>query len=73
VYPNVFQIGFFYENEETPIATKLKQCYLTDFSANYNPGSMSFHKEGKFTEIDISMSFQEIETVDKNDVKEGRA
>jgi hypothetical protein len=51
--------------------TKYKDCYLTSFTAVYNPTSMGLIKGGRFQEVDITMSFQEQSALDKADVATG--
>ena len=48
-----------------------KDCYLRSVSTNYNPSSMSFHPDGRPVEIDLSLSFVEEVTVNRQDVEEG--
>lgn len=67
-YPNKFAIEMFYDNK--PVATKILPSFLQSFTTNYNPNSMSFHDDGKFPEIDISMSFMEDRTLRKQDVRD---
>ena len=72
-------IGFDEEgNEYTESVTKrkrvgnrMKDCYLRSVSTNYNPSSMSFHPDGRPVEIDLSLSFVEEVTVNRQDVEEG--
>ena len=50
------------------IGPKLKNCYLTNITTNYNPTSMSFHSDGKPVEIDLSLSFSEQTTLTRDDI-----
>ena len=50
------------------LATKIKRCYLKNFSATYNSSGMSFMEGGEFAEVDLSMTFMEESTLDKNDI-----
>ena len=50
------------------IGPKLKNCYLTNITTNYNPTSMSFHSDGKPVEIDMSLSFSEQTTLTRDDI-----
>lgn len=68
-YPNKFAIEMFYDNK--PVATKILPCFLQNFTTNYNPNSMAMHDDGKFPEIDISMSFMEDRTLRKQDIAKG--
>ena len=51
------------------IGPKLKDCYLTNITTNYNPTSMSFHSDGRPVEIDLSLSFTEQTTLNRNDIE----
>lgn len=72
-------IGFDYEgNEYTETVTRrkrvgnrMKDCYLRSVSTNYNPSSMAFHPDGRPVEIDLSLSFVEEVTINRQDVEEG--
>jgi hypothetical protein len=67
-FPNKFQITVEYDGEE--IATRIKPCFLRDVSVTYNNTSMSMHEDGNFTEIEMSLSFQETRTLSRKDVEE---
>ena len=67
-FPNKFQITVEYDGEE--IATRIKPCFLRDVSVTYNNTSMSMHGDGNFTEIEMSLSFQETRTLSRKDVEE---
>jgi hypothetical protein len=68
-FPKKFGIQIEYDGNQ--IGTKILPCHLRDISTNYNPTNMSFHDDGKFTEIDMTLSFVEIRTLSKTDIKEG--
>lgn len=68
-FPKKFGIQIEYDGNQ--IGTKILPCHLRDISTNYNPTNMSFHEDGKFTEIDMTLSFVEIRTLSKTDIKEG--
>lgn len=78
-FPDMFRIEFHHPAEElTPgkwspsqVATKLKDCYLTGFNAVYNATGMGLHKDGNFTEIDVTLSFREASTLSKKDIAKG--
>jgi len=78
-FPDQFRIEFHHPAEElTPnkwspsqVATKLKDCYLTGFNAVYNATGMGLHKDGNFTEIDVTLSFREASTLSKKDIAAG--
>lgn len=67
-FPNKFQISVEYDGDE--IATRIKPCFLRDVSVTYNNTSMSMHEDGNFTEIEMTLSFQETRTLNRKDVEE---
>ena len=68
-FPNKFQISVEYDDEE--IATKIKPCFLRDVGTTYNPQTMAMHKDGGFSEIEMTLNFQETKTLSRTDVQEG--
>lgn len=68
-FPNRFQIDVLYDGEF--VANKIKPVYLRDVNVTYNNTSMSFHSDGNFNEIEMSLSFQESRTLNRKDVEEG--
>lgn len=73
-FPNEIQISFHYDDTKGPAANQyilLKPCYLKNFSTNYNANSATFYKGGYFQETSISMTFQENELLDKEDIRGG--
>ena len=57
--------------ESTQIGPRLKTCYLTNVTTNYNPTTMAFHADGKPVEIDLSLSFTEQTTLNRKDIVDG--
>jgi len=67
-FPNKFQIEIEYNGEE--IATKIKPCYLRDVGVTYNNTAMAMHSDGNFSEVEMTLSFQETRTLNRKDVEE---
>lgn len=70
-FPHLFEIKVRYNND---INFKVPQpifCYLRDVQTNYNPNSMSFHRDGNPTQIMMTLNFSEYRTLTKKDVIEG--
>lgn len=57
--------------KSTQIGPRLKTCYLTNVTTNYNPTTMAFHADGKPVEIDLSLSFTEQTTLNRKDIVDG--
>jgi len=70
-YPDMFEIAVKHEPSKKIIGTKMKECFLKSVSTNYNPSSMSFHKDGNPVEIDLSLNFVEEKTLSRKDIVEG--
>ena len=66
--PNVFNIELAYRGRQ--VATKILPSYLRNFNAVYNSSAMGFHNDGNFSEVDITMSFVEQETLHHRRIKE---
>ena len=72
-YPHMFELDLFYENEagvKKRVGTKMKKCHLKAISTNYNSSSMAFHPDGYPVEIDLSLSFVEERTLNRDDIME---
>jgi len=70
-YPHMFELDMFYENEagvKKRVGTKMKKCHLKAISTNYNSSSMAFHPDGYPVEIDLSLSFVEERTLNREDI-----
>ena len=70
-YPDTYEVKFLYKGKEITDAPKILPCYLQGVNSNYNPSQMAFFKDGKFTEITLSLSFTETRTLFKQDIIEG--
>lgn len=69
-YPRRFLIKAQYKNKEFP-NMKFLPTYLQSFNAVYNPNGMGFHKDGRFTEVAITMNFSEARALGKQDIEAG--
>ena len=72
-YPDLFDIQVKYKTKggEVRVGNKFQKCFLQSISTNYNPGSMSFHKDGKPVEIDLTLNFVEEKPIDRNSITQG--
>jgi hypothetical protein len=70
-YPDMFEIHVTHEPSSKIIGTKMKECFLKSIATNYNPSSMSFHKDGSPVEIDLALNFVEEKTLSRKDIVEG--
>lgn len=70
-YPNMFRIAFKYGSKKLEDAPQIKDCYLQSANTNWNPNSMIFYKDGKFSEFTLSLSFSEAKTLVRQDIEKG--
>ena len=68
-FPDKFQIEMRYNGQQAGI--RILNSVLRGVQTNYNPQSMVWHKDGKATEIDVSLNFGEERTLNRNDIFEG--
>lgn len=69
-FPNVFEIDIKNKWGDNP-AFKIQRCYLRDVQTSFNSTASGMHFDGNFVEVDISLSFQEIVTLDKEKIRDG--
>ena len=73
-YPHPFVIRTEFVDEDGnvfKVGPKIKECYLTSISTNFNPSTMAFHRDGEPVEIDLSLNFTEETTLNKTDILDG--
>jgi hypothetical protein len=70
--PSVFDITFEYNGAPNPNINKVKRSVLTDVTVNYAPnGTWSTHNDGSPVQTNLTLSFKEIELVDRAAVEGG--
>ena len=69
-FPNRFQIKVKYNNREIR-GIKFLPVYLQSFNATYNSASGGMHSDGRFSAVDISLTFSETRAITKKDVEGG--
>ena len=73
-FPNRFKIEQFYDGNSLP-TQKIAPAYLDSFATNYNAQSQAFlmgsSRQPYFSDIDISMTFQESKPLSRKDIGEG--
>jgi len=65
-FPNKFAIQMLYNGKQ--IGQRLLPAFLRSVSTTYNGTSQSFYKDGKFSEIDLSLNFIEHVTMSRDDI-----
>ena len=70
-FPNVFEIAFKYKGALNKKLPRLHHCYLRNVSHTVNPTGGTFRRDGQPNEIDLTLSFVERKTLNKQDIKDG--
>ena len=77
VYPNAFTIEQVHipsnGSQRAIVLNKFLKSFLVSVSTTYNPTSMAMMADGSWSEVDLTLTFQEERSMHKNDVmNEGR-
>jgi len=67
-YPAHFEIDFYQGEEINPFMPRITTCHLTGLQTVYNQTSNIFHPDGAPVETDITLNFQEIKTLVRQDI-----
>jgi len=71
IYPSEFEIVYYYKNKENPYFNRIAQCALTDMSVDYGGEQFAGFADGSPTEINITLSFRELELLTKDSIRQG--
>ena len=71
IYPSEFEIVYYYKNQENPYFNRISQCALTDMSVDYGGEQFAGFSDGSPTEINITLSFRELELLTKDSIRQG--
>lgn len=66
-FPNAFSLQFTHRGKEAKIP-KLERCFLRGVQTVYNSTGAAFHVDGRPNEIDLTLNFIEMRTLNKDDV-----
>jgi len=69
-FPNRFMIKVKYNNKEIK-GIRFLPVYMQSFNATYNSATGGMHSDGRFSAVDISMTFTETRAISKTDVEDG--
>ena len=69
VYPSEFEIVYYYNNKENGYFNKIATCALTDLSVDYGGEQFSSFSDGSPTEINLTLSFRELELITKESIR----
>jgi len=69
LYPSEFEIAYYYNNKENGYFNKIATCALTDMQVEYGGEQFSSFSTGAPTEINLTLSFRELELITKESIK----
>jgi hypothetical protein len=69
VYPSEFKIAYYYNNKENGYINRIADCALTDMTVDYGGEQFSSFDDGSPTEINLSLSFRELELLTKETIR----
>lgn len=68
--PSVFELSFFFNGEHNTNIAPIRPCVLQNITVDYAPNGWSALRDGTPVQTTISLSFKEIELIDKNSIKD---
>ena len=71
IYPSEFEIVYYYKNLENPYFNRITQCALTDMTVDYGGEQFASFADGSPTEINMTLSFRELELLTKDSIRQG--
>jgi len=71
IYPSEFEIAYFFESKENTYFHKIKPCVLESMDITYGGEQFSSFKDGKPTEINMTLTFRETEILTKKQIRDG--
>lgn len=71
IYPSEFEIVYYHNNRENPYFNRIAQCALTDMTVDYGGEQFASFADGSPTEINITLSFRELELLTKDAIRQG--
>jgi hypothetical protein len=71
IYPSEFEIAYYFENKENLYFHRLKPCVLESMDIAYGGEQFSTFRDGKPTEINMTLTFRETEILTKKQIRDG--
>lgn len=71
IYPSEFEIVYYFRNKENTYFHKISSCVLTDMQVDYGGENFSSFADGAPTEINLNLTFRELESLTKERIKAG--
>jgi hypothetical protein len=70
IYPSEFNIAYYFGSEENGYFHKFATCVLESMDVNYGGEQFSSFRDGSPTEINMSLTFRELEILTKNMIQD---
>ena len=70
-YPSEFNIEYYYNNKKNNYVNKIATCALTDMSVEYGGEQYATFADGSPAEINLILSFRELELMTKETIRKG--
>jgi hypothetical protein len=71
IYPSEFEIGYYFQNKENTYFHKFKPCALESIEVSYGGEQFSTFFDGNPTEVNMTLTFRELEILTKAQIKDG--
>lgn len=71
IYPSEFQITYYYQNAENTYFHKFAPCALESMEVSYGGEQFSSFADGNPTEINMTLTFRELEILTKKMIEQG--
>lgn len=71
IYPSEFQITYYYETGPNTYFHKFRPCALESLEVTYGGDTFSSFKDGAPTEINLNLTFRELEVLTRNLIRDG--
>jgi hypothetical protein len=69
--PSLFNVEFMFGPEENQYLPRYGDCVLKDIDVNYAPNGFATHNDGSPVQIQLTLTFQEIEIITKEKILNG--
>jgi hypothetical protein len=71
IYPSEFDIEYFYKDSPNPYLHKFARCALVNMEVDYGGDQFATFADGSPSEINITLSFRELELMTRESIREG--
>jgi hypothetical protein len=69
--PGTFDLKFLFNGQENRNITQVGECVIESIDVNYAPNGFSTHSDGAPVQTTLTMSFKEIQLVDRTKIEKG--